>query len=222
MQAGGDPQSGGFMDPGLAALIAAILAGGVGGLGYVRDPESPEAKAQKILQTQIDAANTRADEAAKNLATASSKEGELADAKKKLAAAEGLVADLQKQLAEREAAPPAETVEDLETAFRNASQAALKAAVPRTLTELAKTYKNVSTDETSNVYKALLYPTSVQGRLKRMSLLDLYSKQFVPAFNKDQGKKGGRGRRRGRKMRGGDTPEERERQRNTEQAYLAV
>jgi hypothetical protein len=38
-----------------------------------------------------------------------------------------------------------------------------------------------------------------------MSLLDLYSKQFVPAFNKDQGKKGGRGRRRGRKMRGGLT-----------------
>ena len=205
MQAGGT-QSGG-MDPGLAALIAAILAGGVGGVGYVYDPEKPEEKAKAALQREIDAANAKA-------ATVSATEERERNAKAELASVKEQLAKTQAEVNQLRSKTSATS--EWEMTFRNADSATLRDAVKPTLEQLG-----INATETSAVFKALMYPASAMGQLKRMSLYDLYTKQFVPAFNKDF-QKGGRGRRRGRKMRGGDTPEEEAHKRKTQEAYRAA
>jgi hypothetical protein len=189
MQAGetDKPRQTGGVDPGLAALIMSLIATGVGGVGYVYDPEKPEEKAKKALEEkykdQIAAAEAKHTQATKDLAEAKAKEAALQDLTTQLNAERAKVATLEAEGKQKS---------DYDAIFRNADPATLRDAVKPTLEQLG-----IKPTETSAVFKALMYPSSPQGRLARMSLYDLYSKQFVPAFNKDF-QKGGRMRRRGR------------------------
>ena len=176
-----EPVQKGGMDPGLAALIAALLTGSVGSYGYLNNKESAESIAEAKLQSQIDAANktvaaandaTRAKEAVE--ATLKTKEAELTALKAQLEALKS----------------SASTTSEFAVTFKNATPDAITRAVPEVLKAM---HFNPDGSDAPNVKSALEYPGSYQGRLMRMSLFDFYYKRLKPAFEKDvaKAKKGG-------------------------------
>ena len=176
-----EPLQKGGMDPGLAALIAALLTGSIGSYGYLTNKESPEAAAEKKLQLQIDAANKTV--AAANDAT-KAKEAMEATLKAKEAELTALKAQLQALKSS------AATASEFAVTFKNATPDALTRAVPEVLKAM---HFNPDGSDAPNVKSALEYPGSYQGRLMRMSLFDFYYKRLKPAFEKDvaKAKKGG-------------------------------
>ncbi len=195
------PQQVGGVDPGLAALIAAILTGGVSAYGFSKVQDSDRAEIRTAveenlkrqigqqLREEANAAVVKKEEEIKRL------QGELAQLKASTEAANAMA-----QVA-------AEESSDANLTFRDASPEALRAAIPIVLSKLAAGYPKIRADgSTSPLLKAALeYPASYSGRMLRPTLATFYRKRIEPALRMDlQGPvTGGRGRKR-RVKRGGD------------------
>jgi hypothetical protein len=195
------PQQVGGVDPGLAALIAAILTGGVGAYGFSKTTENDRAEIRTAVEENLkreigdrlrEEANVqvvRKEEEIKRL------QGELAQLKASTEAANAV------------AKAAAEASSDANLTFRGAKPEVLREAIPIVLSKLAAGYPRIKADGSSTpMFKsALEYPASYSGRLMRMTLADFYRKRIEPALRIDlQGPvTGGRGRKR-RAKRGGD------------------
>lgn len=195
------PQQVGGVDPGLAALIAAILSGGVGAYGFSKTTENDRAEIRTAVEENLkreigdrlrEEANVqvvRKEEEIKRL------QGELAQLKASTEAANAV------------AKAAAEASSDANLTFRDAKPEVLREAIPIVLSKLAAGYPRIKADGSSTpMFKsALEYPASYSGRLMRMTLADFYRKRIEPALRIDlQGPvTGGRGRKR-RAKRGGD------------------
>jgi hypothetical protein len=194
------PQSGGFVDPGLAALIAALLSSGIGGYGFISD-------------------KNRSDEAIRNDAIASMAPAQTAI----LREAEAAKSDYAKlkqsnaEMAKKNAALSKE-VEELKfkysrslalsgpsATFQKASVDTIKNSVDATIQALQSlpdpNYAWMQGKELANLRAALAYPTTA---LVRPSLSNFYDKVILPAAAKDKAAVGGTSRRRRyrRNMRG--------------------
>jgi hypothetical protein len=193
---GGYYQAGGF-DPGLAALIASIVTGGVGAYGYSK---ADSAKQEEALKTAL-GADWKEQIAASEKLRAEKKTDEAT-----IQRLEATVAELtakNKQIATSAAAASGPAL-----AFKSATPEVLTAAADALLQSMAAKYSWVS--NAPMLKAALLYPTTYQGRLARMSLPDFYEKRIKPSAQQDYeaAPKGGRKRRRAR--RGGVTEAERD------------
>ena len=193
------------MDPGLAALIAAVLSGSVTAYGISKDTRSKE----QVLKDNLDASiKTQLADAEKRVAEATQLSTATADATKKIADLQKEVDDLKK--ANQDLQSKASSLSDADAVFKGASAEVLKAAVPIVIRKLASKYTWIQPDG-SNVpktLKALEYPATYAGRLSRMGLYDFFQKRVLKAMAEDQNPRKG-GRRRYRKRRGGmDTREE--------------
>lgn len=200
-QAGGTaPQSGGFVDPGLAALIAALLSGSIGGYGFIADKNrSDEAIRNDAISsmTSAQAAIVREAEDAKT-EYAELKKSNLEMAKKNAALSkevEELKGKYSRSLA---LSGPSAT-------FQKASVDTIKNSVDATIQALQSltdpNYAWMKGKDLKNLRKALAYPTTA---LVRPSLSNLYDKIILAAAEMDKSAVGGTSRRRRyrRKMRG--------------------
>jgi hypothetical protein len=227
MQYGGDPQAGGFLDPGTAALIAAILSGGVGFYGYTKSGD-----------TQAEQAARKAAAAVGGIEQLKKKAAEADELRRQRTAeavkVQNLTLAISNLKAEKEAALKKVATSSPEAmTFKNASPDALKAAIRPTIVGLKEKYLAVypwlKDSPLSNLEAELAYPAGYSARLARMSLLDFYEKRIRRAAEDDytqlfgsltasaqtpgQGLyarqtpgKGGRRRRYRRKVRGGELP----------------
>ena len=214
MQTGGYDQRGGFIDPGLAALIAALLSGGIGGYGYSKDSRSATDAAAERLRGEYE----------QKLANATEKQGQFVTLEMTKREKEQ---ELARVTSERDALRKEnETLKSkigTDSAsgitFQNASAAALTAAIDPTLAGLKSTYGEkypwLATSDLTNLKAVLAYPASYQGRLARLNLASFYDKQVLPAATADF-EKATRGvyadrpkgaRRRRRRYRGGAPPD---------------
>ena len=204
MQAGGYQQHGGF-DPGLAALIASLLSGGVGGYGYLvesgRSQADKDAKIEAILQKEAGEALKRVQEAEAN-------------ANAKAAAAEKGTADYGAIKAERDRLKEenARLKSRINTTgpaavFQKATFETLEKAIPKIIEELKnlgdkEPYTWMKTNPLTNLQKVIEYPVSAKGRFGRPTLSTFYS-MAVKALEADKAAKGGRRHRYRRRMHGG-------------------
>jgi hypothetical protein len=200
MQTGGYPQSGGF-DPGLSALIGALLTGGIGAYGYSKESRSTEDLAAARLESVykerlLDAEKTKA-QAATTLGQVSAANREVTNLKAerdKLAAA---LAALKGKV--ESSSGPA-------LAFQSASAATLKDAIPFVIEALKAKYPQlVSTPaDEAKIKKVLEYPTTYQAKLERLTLSAFYTKQVSIVLQQIADKPKG-GRRRYRRRGGAPT-----------------
>jgi hypothetical protein len=186
-------QTGG-VDPGLAALVAAILSGGVGAYGFSKTSANDRADMRTAieenlkrevgeqLREQANAEVLKRDEQIKRL------EGELAQLKASMESADAV------------AKVAAEKSSEYNLIFQSAKPEVLRTAIPLVFAKLATLYPRVKMDgsTTPTLKTALEYPASLSGRVRRMTLADFYRKRVEPAFRADlQGPStGGRKRRR--------------------------
>ena len=189
---GGYTQSGGF-DPGLAALIVSLLTGGVGAYGYSK---ADAAKQESALEATLGA------DWKEKIATSEKLRLEKKTDEETIKRLEATVAELTaktKQIAASAAASSGPAL-----AFKNATSEVLTAAADILLQSMAAKYPWVS--NAPMLKAALLYPTTYQGRLARMSLPDFYEKRIKPSAQQEYeaAPKGGRARRR-HARRGGAT-----------------
>lgn len=195
------PQQVGGVDPGLAALIAAILSGGVSAYGFSKTSDNDRAELRTAIEENLkrevgerlrEEANvevTRKEEEIRRL------QGEL----------DQLKASTEKANAAAKAS--AEASSDVNQTFRNAKPEALLAAIPILLSKLATRYPKIKKDgsATPTFKSALEYPASYTGRLMRMSLADFYRKRIEPSLRIDINRPATGGRRlKRRAKRGGD------------------
>jgi hypothetical protein len=208
MQGGGDPQTGGFLDPGTAALIAAILSGGVGFYGYSKTGSNKEEEIASRIEGRLEEAQKALLEKGRKYdKLMQEKDAAVRNAERLKRETETLKTEAKNQVKTAQAnAQPA-------VAFKNASPDVLKAAIPLMLASL----KNLATQKPeyawmkdsnlANVAEQLEYPAGYSGRLARLSLPDLYDKRIFPAAQQDKeaaaAPTGGRRRRYRRKARGG-------------------
>ena len=196
-------QTGG-VDPGLAALIASLLSGGIGAYGFSKESRSAGDEATERLRGEYESKLKEA-ENIKNQAA------EVSQNSQKIAQLEAERERLQQELeslkgdAERNSGPA--------IAFRNATPDTLRAAVPIVLTKLSVNYPWIKSDGSSTplLRSALEYPATYSARLLRMTLPDFYQKRVLKAAETDYQTlpKGGRSRRyRRRARRGGQTMED--------------
>lgn len=182
-------QSGG-VDPGLAALIASLLSGGIGSYGYAKQSnaltQSTEAAIKQKYETQLSAAEDKASKAAFIEQEKATREQRIKDLEAELATVKQ-ERDKAKQSASATSGPA--------SAFKNASPAVLKRAAAIMIEELKGRFPDTDASR-KKLLDALLYPATYTGRFARMSLLDFYTKRVAPAS------RGGRRRRR----RGGYDP----------------
>lgn len=181
-------QTGG-VDPGLAALVAAILSGSVGAYGYSKTSASDRTELQNVIEANL---KREIGDRLKEEATAavSQKDAEI----KRL---EGELAQL------RASTVVADSSSDANLTFREAKPEVLRAAVPIVMSKLATSYPKIKSDGSPTLKDALEYPASYSGRLRRMTLADFYRKRVEPAFRIDL-QTGGRARKRRRAKKGGD------------------
>jgi hypothetical protein len=201
------PQQGGMFTPGIAALIAAILSGGVGAYGFSKVGEADRAQIRTAVEENL-----------KRQIGQQLREEANATVLKKEQEIKQLQAEVAELKASAEKAKAAEEVaSDLNFTFRNAKPAVLRAAVPIVISKLAAAYPWIKGDG-SALEKELNYPASTQGQVLGMTLMNFYRRRVEPALRMDlqASTKGGRRRRR-RRARGGvtDTPEEREEKEET-------
>jgi hypothetical protein len=196
MQDGYD-QAGGF-DPGLAALIASLVTGGVGAYGYSK---ADGAKQEAAIQAALGADWKEQIESSKKI------QSEKQIDEKRIKDLEATVAALTAKNKEIAASAAASSGPAL--AFKSATPEVLTAAADILLQSMAAKYPWVS--NAPMLKAALLYPTTYQGRLARMSLPDFYEKRIKPSAQQDYeaAPKGGRMRRR-RARRGGVTEAQRD------------
>jgi len=185
------------MDPGLAALVAAILSGSVGAYGYSQDARTSEQKIEEQVESKYakQLEEARKDQGARDI---------LETTKKRLGELETELKLLKEKNMSLESSASAITKSN-ET-FKNATADVLKAAIPTVIRNLSSKYTWIQPDG-SNVpktMKALEYPATYTGRLARMSLYDFYQKRVLKALEEDKNpKKGGRRRYRRSARRGG-------------------
>ena len=196
MQDGYD-QAGGF-DPGLAALIASLVTGGVGAYGYSK---ADGAKQEAAIQAALGADWKEQIESSKKI------QSEKQIDEKRIKDLEATVAALTAKNTEIAASAAASS--GPARAFKRATPEVLTAAADILLQSMAAKYPWVS--NAPMLKAALLYPTTYQGRLARMSLPDFYEKRIKPSAQQDYeaAPKGGRMRRR-RARRGGVTEAQRD------------
>ncbi len=195
------PQQVGGVDPGLAALIASILSGGIGAYGFSKTSENDRAELRTAIEENL-----------KREVGAQLREEANAEVMRKEEEIKRLQGELAQLKASTEAANAAakvaeEASSDSNLTFRNAKPEVLLAAIPIVMSKLAVGYPRIKADGSATpMFKsALEYPASYSGRLMRMSLADFYRKRIEPALRIDlKGPvTGGRGRKR-RAKRGGD------------------
>jgi len=204
MQAGGYQQHGGF-DPGLAALIAALLSGGVGGYGYLvesgRSQADKDAKIQAILQKEAGETLKRVEEAeARANAKAEEAEKSTGDYGKLKAEVVRLTEENARLKSRIETRGPA-------AVFQKATFETLEKAIPKIIEELKnlgdkEPYAWMKTNPLTNLQKVIEYPVTAKGRFGRPSLSTFYS-MAVKALEADKAAKGGRRHRYRRRMHGG-------------------
>ena len=198
MQAdGGYTQSGGF-DPGLAALIAALLSGGVTSYGYSKETRSATDQAAERLKGEYEARLRRAEgNDTKNAVL----EAERRTIEAKLQSIQKDRDDLARRLGElktkmESASGPALT-------FQTATPQALKAAIPKVVAGLVSKYPWLDNkDSISMLMSVLEYPTTYQAKLTRLTLPMFYTKQVQVVLQQIANKAKG-GRRRRYRRRGG-------------------
>ena len=181
-------QTGG-VDPGLAALVAAILSGSVGAYGFSKTSASDRTELQNVIEANL---KREIGERLKEEATAavSQKDAEI----KRL---EGELAQL------RASTVVTDSSSDADLTFREAKPEVLRAAIPIVMSKLATSYPKIKMDGSPTLKSALEYPASLSGRLRRMTLADFYRKRVEPALRIDL-QTGGEGRKRRRAKKGGD------------------
>jgi hypothetical protein len=194
MQGGRTRQQGGFIDPGLAALLASLVSGSLVGYGYTKETRSAQDIVADSLKSEYGERLRLADEKAKETealkATQTAVQTELATIKQERDNLKKQLADLKQKV--DTASGPALT-------FQNATSQALQAAIPDVIAVLGQTYPNlVRTDESKAMLtKVLTYPTTTQARLSRLSLPMFYAKQVEPVFRRIVAPPAGGRRRRG-------------------------
>jgi hypothetical protein len=194
MQGGGYKQHGGF-DPGLLALIATLITGGVGGYGYSKESRSSEDMAAERLRGEYEQRLRRA-EAKETENAVLAAEGKSTAQKidmltKERDALKQQVAELKGKV--ESAAGPALT-------FQTATPQTLKAAIPKVIDLLKARYPQlVSNSKDEAAIKAVLeYPTTYQAKLERLTLPIFYAKRVQGVLAQIASKKGGRRRRGGK------------------------
>lgn len=207
MQAGGY-QTGGF-DPGLLALIATLISGGVGGYGYTKYNEEAVNAAKDSLSPEQQKIIYQAQKAQEDAAARVARvESEVKDANSKRMAAEKERDDLKSKygaLAARTAATSGPVV-----TYQKATPETLTKAVDETikafraLAAADPKYAWMKDNDLKNLKEALEYPAIGPGRRSRPSLTSLY-RRVAAALQKDAGMPGGRKRRYRNRMRGGAT-----------------
>ena len=182
-------QTGG-VDPGLAALVAAILSGSVGAYGFSKTSASDRSELQNVIEANL---KREIGERLKEEATAavSQKDAEI----KRL---EGELAQL------RASTVVTDSSSDADLTFREAKPEVLRAAIPIVMSKLATSYPKINLDGSPTLKTALEYPASLSGRLRRMTLADFYRKRVEPALRIDLQTRGQGRKRRHAKKKGGD------------------
>ena len=206
MQADTPVQAGG-VDPGLAALIAAILSGGVGAYGYSKDTRTAEDVIAERIRLENEGKFKEAEEARKAAetlnATVSKSTADFAKLQKDYDELKAKFDALQSTSA---------SVSNYDIIFKSATPETLRAAVPLALAKLASRYTWIQPDgsNTPKLKVSLEYPATYTGRLSRMNLFDFYRKRILKALQDDQGAQGKGGirkRRYRRRARGGASEE---------------
>ena len=185
-------QQGGF-DPGSLALAAVGFAGSVGAYGLT----SENRKADELLTSAVETkygAILRADKDA------------LAAREKELAAATQEIRDLKAKLAlkeKRNVSSPA--LDGFNRTFQSATPEALKAAIPAVLARLEVDYPQLVTTpaDKAAITTMLTFPTTGRGRMMKLPLPVFYTRNVDPVFRQILTRPKG-GRRRRRRVRGGD------------------
>jgi hypothetical protein len=206
---GGGYQTGGF-DPGLLALIATLLSGGIGGYGYTKYNEEAVNAAKDSLSPQQQQIIYEAQKAQKDAAATEARvksEANAANARAKKA--EDAFAELKSKcnaLAARTAATSGPVV-----TYQKATPETLAKAVDPTIKALKKAFETtigyewMGPSSLPNLKSALEYPAIGPGRLSRPSLSSFYTNRVKPALERDAGLINGGGKRRyRRRMRGGE------------------
>lgn len=184
------------MDPATIAALAALPVAGISAYGAQAFSSQSAEDKQKELQAACPNLEAVAQKAAAEKRTADTD---------KIASLEREVQTLQAQLkqgSERLGSilEQAKASSAQAQTFRNASSEDITAAQGLVLDKLAAQYSDVKRD--GAFAKALLYPTTAQGKLQRLTLPALWVRQLKPAIDRDCKTKGGRRRGR-RRLRGG-------------------
>lgn len=181
----GGGQTGGFLDPGLSALIASLLSGGVGFYGYSKTTDADKEEAKKLAIESLGkgiAAESAANAA--KVAELEKKQGDEITLRAEIERLKKRNAELERKEAGSSAA---------NALFTSASTRVLQNAVEPTIAGLERKGL-VNSDNKAAVTKALGYAAKPQTRLLRMSLPTFFAKQIAPALATTT--KGGRRRRR--------------------------
>lgn len=197
---GGDgAQSGGFVDPGLAALIAAILSGGVGFYGYSKSNDDKDARAAAALGVNVKALEAKASKATENAMLAEGQARRIRFLESEVEKLKGVAAQAQRN---------ATAVTGPALTFKNATPDVLDKAIDGVIEGLRNSqyaYLVSKPDYEGRIRDVLKYPTSYQARLSRLTLPDFYDKRVQVVFQQiaDMANKTGGRRRRYRKARRG-------------------
>lgn len=202
MQEGGDPivtepQAGGF-DPGLTALIAAILTGSIGVKGFMAKSNRAEEELKQEAAAALSGAQAELVKEAEEVKARITKMNQSnIDLARKNTALQKEIDDLKSKYKMSVALTgPSLT-------FQKASVATLKNSVGptidalRALIEKNPNYKWMDYNQLTNLREALEYPSSSMGQLSRPSLTTFYEKRILPAAEKDKQTLGGKRRRGG-------------------------
>lgn len=202
-------QSGG-MDPGLAALVAAILSGSMTAYGV-----SVTNKKANVEALDAAAAKANADlETLKSQAAESSQHKAIAEGQaRRIQQLEAEVKRLESERDKARMAASSETGPAL--VFKKATSEALGEAVNGFIDRLKDNAKYAylvsKPSYVESIKKVLEYPTTYRAKLSRMSLPDFYFKQVQPVFKQvamDASRViGGRGKRYRKFRKGGDAYE---------------
>jgi hypothetical protein len=187
----------GGVDPGLAALIAALVSGSVIGVGYIKEGDKDKDNAKAELEKEY---GQKLADAAKAEAENESLKTQERTSREKIAALMKERDEAQQRLKDVNAKIDAESGPAL--TFKTATPQALKDAIPKVLQALGARYPHLTTkDGTRRIIEALEYPTTYQAKLERLTLPMFYTKRLQVVFQQIANKPTG-GRRRYRR-RGG-------------------
>ncbi len=183
------PQKGGFVDPGLAALIAVLISGGIGGYGYSRTTQQDLNEAlddeAKKYKANLQASVLELDKQKKNLAVAEAKfkEGagqQIENLKKEIERLKKVI-----ELTKKEQGYAVERSSESRR-YITATADALKEAIAPFLAKLKVEYPNLfrayDMSPEQSITDVLMYPVKPIGRLSRPSLFDLYTLRLEPVL----------------------------------------
>ena len=196
----GDGTQTGGVEPGLAALIASLLSGAVGYVGWKKDMRSADEKALEKLKAwnQADASAAQAAEARAKAELETKTKEKDAKIRELQSQIDQLTKDKQ-SLQDSAASDP-----ERNAIFRSATKQALTDAIDDVVSDLQQRYAWMQSKSMTNLRKALLYPTKYQAQLNRITLIQFWESQVRPALEKDATSVGGTKRRYRRHMYGGD------------------